>query len=272
MYWYEYYGKRHAPDHDKNKIIQLSQLSNVHFELGNSVHQTISDVLKNLQIRGELISLDEAKKAAVNKFEILVNNKPLVEKRRGTVIPEEEWEKMRGQAMTSMTSFYSSRWLTMIQEMPKGIWRNWLVDPEGYGEFRLDGKKAYAKPDFVFEYKDGRHYLVEWKTGKPHRDINLVQVQAYIFYANDVMKIPLESLVGVVEFLTYKTEMPIVVEGRLVNPLEIKNKVLSEIKMIESQCIDVISNVPKAIGHFSKTDDLAICVMCKFKEICRPEK
>jgi len=270
MYWYEYYGKRFAPEEDKNRIMELSQLSRVPFEMGNAVHQTISEILKNLQINGELISLEEAKKAAVNKFEILVNNKPLVEKRLGIPFTKEDREKRHGQTMTSITTFYSSKWLTMIQEMPRETWDSWLIDPEGYGEFRIDGRKAYAKPDFIFEYKDKRHYLCEWKTGKPRRDENLVQVQGYLFYANDIMGLPLDTMVGVVQYLTFPSEKPIEVEGRLVNPMEIKNKIMAELKLIHSLCADVSSNSPKGIGSFPKTEDTGVCEACKYREICRP--
>jgi CRISPR/Cas system-associated exonuclease Cas4 (RecB family) len=271
MYWYEYYSKRFAPEEDRNRIMQLAQLSRIAFEMGIAVHQTVSEVLKNLQINGELISLDEAKRTAVNKFEILVNNKPLVEKKYGIPFTKEDREERHGKIKTSMTTFYGSKWLTMIQDMPADSWDSWLIDPEGYGEFRVEGRKAYAKPDFIFEYKDRRHYLVEWKTGKPRRDENLVQVQGYLFYANDIMGIPMESMVGVVEYLTFPTEKPIEVEGRLVNPIEMKNKILAELKLIESLCSNVTENVPKNLNKFPKTEDTGICETCKFREICRPD-
>ncbi len=155
MYWYDYYGKRFAPEDEKNRIIELSQLSRIPFEMGNAVHMTVAEILKNLQIRKELVTLEEAKKTAVNKFEILVQNKPLVEKRHGKPFTKEDREKRHGKIKTSMTTFYGSKWLTMMQDLPHEAWDSWLIDPDGYGEFRLEGKKAYAKPDLVFEYKDG---------------------------------------------------------------------------------------------------------------------
>ena len=271
MYWYEYYGKRFAEPQDKNKIMELSQLSRIPFELGNSVHNTIAEILKDMRIHGKPISLEEAKETAVNKFEILIQNKPLIEKRLGIELSQEEHEKIHGQIKTSMTTFYGSKWLTMMQEMPRNMWDSWHIDPEGYGEFRIEGKKAYAKPDLLFEGKDRRHYLVEWKTGKPHRDENMIQVQAYLFYAKDILGLDLENTVGVVQYLTYPSEKPIEVEGRLINPMEMKNKVLSELKQIESLCQDVETNTPKSIGHFPKTEELGYCRMCKYREICRPD-
>jgi CRISPR/Cas system-associated exonuclease Cas4 (RecB family)/citrate lyase gamma subunit len=271
MYWYEYYAKRFAPGHEKNLILELQQLSRVPFELGNAVHQTIAEILKELQINGNVIGLADAKEMAVNKFEILVRNKPLIEKRLGISLTDGEREKVHGQIKTSMTTFFGSKWLSMMQDMPPGVRNKWLIDPPGYGEFRIEGKKAYAKPDLVFGYRDGRYYLVEWKSGKPHRDQNIVQVQAYLFYANDVMGIPLESTVGVVQYLTYPSEKPIEVEGRLVNPLEMKNKILSELKLIESKCEDVANNIPRPITHFARTEELGYCELCKYREICRPD-
>gem|GEM_PF-3350105 len=271
LYWYEYYAKRFAPEREKNQIMELQQLSRIPFELGTAVHQTIAEVLKELQLHDEVIPLEAAKKMAVNKFEILISNKPLVENRLGVPFTDEDREKVHGQIKTSITTFYGSRWLAMLRDSHPDSRRDWLIDPPGYGEIRIAGKKAYAKPDLIFGYRDGRHYLVEWKSGKPHRDENLVQVQAYMFYAMDIMGLDMESTVGVVQYLTYPSEKPIEVEGRLVNPTELRNKVLSEIKLIESLCEDVASNTPKPIGHFAKTTEPGYCGLCKYREICRPD-
>jgi len=271
MYWYDYYGKRFAPEHERNKIMELQQLSRIPFELGNSVHITIAEILKDLRINGKVISLEEARKTAVDKFDILVQNKPLVEKRLGYELTTEERDKIHSQIRTSMTTFYGSKWLTMMQDMPRHMWDGWHIDPDGYGEFRIDGKKAYAKPDLLFEYKDGRHYLVEWKTGKPHREQNMFQVQVYLFYAKDILGLDLENTVAVVQYLTYPSEKPIEVEGRLINPMEMKNRVMDELKLIESLCEDVTKNIPKPLGHFPRTETLGYCKMCKYREICRPD-
>jgi len=271
MYWYEYYGKRHGPEGERNRIVELSQLSRIPFELGNAVHQTIAEILKEVQINDRLIDLSEARDMAVNKFEILIKNKPLVEKRLGLSLAADEREKAHGQIRTSITSLYTSKWLAMLQDMPMAVRGKWLIDPPGYGEFRIEGKKAFAKPDLVFGYRDGRYYLVEWKSGKPHRDENIVQVQAYLFYAKDVMGIPLESTVGVVHYLTYPSEKPIEVEGRLVNPVEMMNKILSELRLIESKCEDPENNIPKPLGEFPRTEEMGYCELCKYREICRPD-
>ncbi|MCK5397404.1 MAG: hypothetical protein KAJ33_04065, partial [Thermoplasmata archaeon] len=81
----------------------------------------------------------------------------------------------------------------------------------------------------------------------------------------------LEKTVGVVQYLTYPSEKPIEVEGRLINPMEMKNKIISEIKLIESKCADVSKNKPLPIGQFPKTEELGYCRMCKYREICRPD-
>ena len=78
LYWYEYYAKRFAPEHEKNRIMELQQLSRIPFELGNSVHQTVAEILRELQLNDNVVELEAAKDMAVNKFEILISNKPLI--------------------------------------------------------------------------------------------------------------------------------------------------------------------------------------------------
>ncbi len=188
LYWYEYYAKRFAPAGESKKILELKNLSKIPFELGNSVHGTIAEMLEDLQINDCILDEEIAKQMAVQKFEILVTSKPLIEKRLGIPFAPEDREKAHEQIRTSIGTFYGSRWLSMLQDSEPEARRKWLIDPPGFGEFRLDGKKAYAKPDLVFSH-DGRNYLVEWKSGKPHREQNLTQVQAYMFYAKDIMEI-----------------------------------------------------------------------------------
>ena len=86
-----------------------------------------------------------------------------------------------------------------------------------------------------------------------------------------ILGLDLDKTVGVVQYLTYPSEKPIEVEGRLINPMEMKNKILSELKMIESKCADVGKNKPLPIGQFSRTEELGYCKMCKYREICRPD-
>jgi CRISPR/Cas system-associated exonuclease Cas4 (RecB family) len=270
LYWYEYYAKRFAPPGENKLILELKNLSKIPFELGNAVHGTIAEILEDLKVNDCILEEEIAKDMAVQKFEILVTSKPLIEKRLGVPFTSEEREKAHEQIRTSIGTFYDSEWLQMLQDSEPITRRNWLIDPPGFGEFRIDGKKAYAKPDLVFSH-GGRNYLVEWKSGKPHRDQNLVQVQAYMFYAKDIMGLELGATVGAVHYLTHPEEEPLVIEGKNLDSDEIKNTIKSEIKLIESLCEDVSTNTPKSIGHFPKTDVAGYCRLCNYREICKPD-
>ncbi|MFO7618382.1 MAG: PD-(D/E)XK nuclease family protein [Thermoplasmata archaeon] len=271
LYWYEYYAKRFAPETDRKRILMLKDLSRIPFELGNAVHQTIAEIIEDLKVNDCVLEPGLARDVAVEKFEILVTSKPLIEKRLGVPFAPDDREKAHQQIRTSISTFYGSRWLAMLRDTDPGSRGNWLIDPPGYGEFRLDGKKAYAKPDLVFTHNDGRHYLVEWKSGKPHREQNLVQVQAYMFYAKDIMGLDLESTIGVVHYLTHPDQEPLVLDGRKIDAAEIKSTIKSEIRLIESLCEDVATNTPKPLGHFPRTDEPGYCRLCNFREICRPD-
>ncbi len=271
LYWYEYYAKRFAPEADRKRILELREYSKIPFELGNAVHGTIAEIIEDLQLNDCVLESGLAEEIAVEKFEMLIANKPLIEKRLGLPFTPEDRQKVHGQIRTSISTFYGSRWLGMLQDIGPGSRKSWLIDPPGFGEFRLDGKKAYAKPDLVFTHNDGSHYLLEWKSGTPHREQNLTQVQAYMFYARDIMSLDLESTVGVVHYLTHPEEEPIVLSGRDVDVAGIKGTIKSEMKLIESLCEDVATNTPKSIGHFPKTDEPGYCRLCNYREICRPD-
>jgi CRISPR/Cas system-associated exonuclease Cas4 (RecB family) len=270
LYWYEYYAKRFAPEEDAKLIMELKSLSRIPFELGNAVHGTIAEILEDLKVNDCILEQGIAMEMAVEKFEMLVTGKPLVEKRLGVPFTPEERMQAHEMIRTSIGTFYGSRWLSMMQDIDPALRRSWLIDPPGFGEFRLDGKKAYAKPDLVFSH-EGRNYLVEWKSGKPHREQNLVQVQAYLFYAKDIMGLDLEKTVGAVHYLTHPEEEPLVVRGRDLDPEEIKGIIISEMRLIESLCEDVATNTPKGIGHFPRTTEPGYCMLCNYREICRPD-
>ncbi|MDD4308298.1 MAG: PD-(D/E)XK nuclease family protein [Thermoplasmata archaeon] len=271
LYWYEYYAKRFAPGGERRKIEELRELSRFPFEIGNAVHQTIADILRDLQERDLIIPEEQASTVAVKRFMLLTENRPMVEKRLGILPAKEEIEDMKSQIRAGISTFYNSKWLAMMRDAPPEKRKSWLIDPPGFGEIRIDGRKAYAKPDLVFTHSDGRHYLLEWKTGKPRPDQNTLQVQAYLFYAKDIMGLDPESTVGIVQYLTHPEIEPIIVEGHTVDISEVKKTILAELKLIESKCEDVATNTPKPIGHFVRTEEPGFCELCKYREICRPD-
>jgi hypothetical protein len=270
LYWYDYYAKRFAPAGEKKKILELKELSKIPFELGNAVHQTIADVIGDLKAENCLLDREIAREAAVKMFDVLVSSKQLIETRLGIPFTAEDREGAHDRIRTSIDTFYGSRWLALLEDTEPGSRGEWLVDPPGFGEFRLDGKKAYAKPDLVFEHS-GRRYLLEWKSGNPHKEQNMTQVQAYMLYARDIMELDVRSTVGVVHYLTHPEEAPIVVEGGSLDLAAIKGKIWHEIGLIESLCEDVATNTPRSIGHFPKTDVPGYCRLCNYREMCKPD-
>lgn len=270
LYWYEYYAKRFADPEERKRILELRELSKIPFELGNAVHQTIADVIGDLRDQGCILDRDIAREAAVKKFEVLAGSKPMIETRLGIPFTKEDRESAHERIRISIDTFYASKWLEMLIKAEPASRKGWLIDPPGFGEFRFEGKKAYAKPDLVFGHS-GRHYLLEWKSGNPHREQNMTQVQAYMLYARDILGIDIGSTVGVVHYLTHPEEDPIVVEGASLDLGAIKEKILSEIKLIESLCDDVATNTPKSIGHFPRTDVPGYCTLCNYREICKPD-
>ena len=61
---------------------------------------------------------------------------------------------------------------------------NWIIEPSGYGESRLDGMKLYCKVDFLIPF-DGRIVILEWKTGKKNEENHFFLYFQLIYHMRD---------------------------------------------------------------------------------------
>jgi len=270
QYWYNYYAPRSLEGPEKMKVQELRSLSTVNNEVGNAVHNTIAEVIKDLSLTGRFLGEDEVLEIAVNKFRVLIANKPMFEDRYGPPITGERIEEAVEKVRTWIAGFYSSRWPALLNEVPMGSRGEWAIDPPGYGEFRFEGRKAYGKPDLVFMAMDGVWHVVDWKTGKPDRDMDILQVQCYMYFTKVVYGIPLEEMAGTVEYLAHPSEDAVSIDGSLVDGLELRNRVIEDMDAIESMCEDVENNRPVPVQEFRKTETEMTCGRCNYREICAP--
>ncbi len=270
QYWYQYYAPRALSGHEKMKVQELRSLSTVNIEVGNAVHNTIAEVIKDLSLTGRFLDEKEVLDIAENKFRVLLANIPMFEDRYGRPISDERIDKAVRKVRTGISAFYSSRWPALLNDVPLSARGEWAIDPPGYGEFRFEGRKAYAKPDLVFKAMDGTWHVVDWKTGRPDRETDILQVQSYMYFTNVVYGIPLENMEGTVEYLAHPNEDAVTITGELVDGLELHNRIIEDMDAIEAMCEDVEGNVPVPVERFTKVETEMTCGRCNYREVCEP--
>lgn len=142
----------------------------------------------------------------------------------------------------------------------------WLIEPAGYGETRLNGIKAYCKMDFLFPI-DGKIYIADWKTGKQDLEKHRNQLLGYAAATHHNFSIPWDKIhPKIVYFYPHfaELEVPVTREELLTFFTKVKN----ETEEMLSFCKDTEKNIPKPIESFECTPYQGLCKNCNFQEIC----
>lgn len=270
QYWYRYYGKRFIDPSLRPLLEDLTRLTTIHIEAGNAVHETIAGIIRRLA--DEDVEVDESTALAMaeERFLRYVRDRPLFEERYGDGVTDDDRSSALARVRTAIHAFYATRWPGLLRETPTDMRAEWIIDPPGYGEFRFEGRKVYAKPDLIFRDASGAWYVVDWKTGRPD-DEDPLQVQAYMFFAHEVFGIPLDSSTGVVEYLSDPDVKPVMIRGTEVDQEALRERILDDMATIEELCEDVERNLPRPIDSFPRNVSERTCLRCNYRELCRPE-
>jgi len=266
-YWFHYYGLRYGDAQISREVKKLRNLTSLPLEIGNAVHKTIAQSLKNAITRNEYPSKEKLIIDGSETFERQLENKHFFEKDLANGLDEKRLSNALGRMEEAFATFECHPLLpeiiSSLTERPELC----VIDPAGYGEYRIEKKKAYAKPDLVYQNREGQTKIIDWKTGKQNGAETLIQLGGYLFYTVDVLNRPVDKLEGRMIYLSQSQDDLILKpsKGRIEM---IKNRILREIGEIEEYCIDPDNNVPKPREYFSKTTDPHRCSFCKFKHIC----
>jgi CRISPR/Cas system-associated exonuclease Cas4 (RecB family) len=265
-YYYWYYGK-YVSDVPAYKMKQLRALTSVPLEIGNVVHDVLEVFLRRLQKDDSSIDEQRFFDYALAKTNEYFSRKTFVETFYGQS-EKVDVEYARDRVKTCLENFMSSpvySWLFMKALRSK---KNWMIEPEGYGETRLDGLKAYCKMDFLFPV-DGQVCILDWKTGKKNEFKHSAQLIGYAAAANSNFHIPVERIFPKIVYLSPQfDELEIALKQR--DFCEFFERVKRESEEMLSMCADRQNNVPKSIEHFPKAPSLPICGSCNFQKLCFP--
>ncbi|MFA6111667.1 MAG: PD-(D/E)XK nuclease family protein [Candidatus Latescibacterota bacterium] len=264
QYYYQYYRKSDR-EYPLARIDLLRALSSVPLEIGNLVHDTVAELLRRL-LKSDA-AIDPARFAAfverrvidavaAKTFrEVYYGERPLVTV--ADLLPA---------VQESLDAFLGSPRFTWIQGEAGADKEDWLIEPEGYGEARIEGMKVYCKVDFLFLVQ-GRAVILDWKTGKEDPAKHGKQLLGYRTWAMHHLHLPADRIDAVLAYLrpAYR-EVTIPVNPEDVNAFAAR--IRAETEEMRACCADPVQNLPRAKGDFPLTDALAICRQCNFRELC----
>jgi CRISPR/Cas system-associated exonuclease Cas4 (RecB family) len=267
QYYYQYYAK-HVPDVPSYKLQFLKGLTSVPLEIGNVVHDVLEAFLRRLQKSDAQIDERRFFEFARTKVDSYFRKKTFIETYYGQM-REISIEAAIGRIEQTLQNFIDSpiySWLFMKAIRNR---ENWMIEPEGYGETRLDGLKAYCKMDFLFPV-DGHIHILDWKTGKKDERKHAAQLIGYATAASSNFDIPVETIFPRIVYLYPEfQELEIAIQ-----PEDIESffeTVRSQLDEMRDCLKDPDNNIPHDIELFPMRPHEALCRHCRFQELCFPE-
>ncbi|MEW5806858.1 MAG: PD-(D/E)XK nuclease family protein [Acidobacteriota bacterium] len=267
QYYFEYYGKKHAPPEIMERIDFLKSLLSSAILLGQIVHDAIATILRKIQSMNEEIPLDDLREKATRVFSETLAGSLLLDTYYGAIITPARKFELEFQLESCLESFYASKWYQELKSTPDERKAKWIIEPEDFGEFRLDGMKAYARVDFAFPSEDGYLNIIDWKTGKRYDQKHAIQMQGYILYAHDVHGFPLEKIRAILEYLS-DSDDPVECVMNQAHLESFKKRVRKELTEMHSFCQNVERNFPLSMEYFPLRDDSRACGWCRYRELC----
>jgi hypothetical protein len=158
-------------------------------------------------------------------------------------------------------------WLTQVAINTSG---DWLIEPPGFGETRLEELKAYFKVDFLFPVEDA-YYIIDWKSGKVDSEKHRKQLLGYTTWAAYHYELNPGEVRPVIAYLypDYREEQASFTGEDLEN---FAVQVRAETYEMYEYCRDVEQNIPLDKREFPLVDNERICSYCNYRGVCFPER
>jgi hypothetical protein len=267
QYYYSYYAN-FVDDVPAYKLKMLKALTSVALEIGNVIHDVMEALLKRLQVSDSTIDEQKFIAYAHTRAREYFSQKTFLEvyyKQKQCIVMEEALQKI-DVCLKNLLSGPIFNWLFMKAMYNKN---NWMIEPSGYGETRLNGLKAYCKMDFLFPVDDDI-YIFDWKTGKKDIFKHSNQLIAYAAAASNNFHLSWKRIVPRIVYLYPEfDELEIALTGETIDIF--LHKVQEQTSHLYDFCSDVKRNLPHPIVQFIKTPSPGMCRFCNYQELCFPE-
>ena len=262
-YFYQYYAK-FDKEYKRDKIDFLKKMTSIPMEIGNISHDVIKEVLERL--KKSTAPVDK------HKFEAYVKNTAQSRTKKNffevhyKVQEQIDPDQLFRKTYASLNNFLESERFEWIKESAISEMDKWIIEPEGYGESRLDGLKLYCKVDFMFPSGE-KIIILDWKTGKKNEKKHSKQLVGYAAWASFHLDRKASDIEPIIVYLhpEYEEISLNITDAEL---MEYKERILRETKEMYGYCSNFEENIPLHLAHFPMLEDTTNCKYCNFKELC----
>lgn len=265
QYYYQYYSKWDK-EYPQALIARLRLMVSVPLQIGTITHTCISTLLMRL--------LKEPKQPIDTQRLTDYIHRKVVEQHRKADYAEiyygsETQIDMEGINNTVLTAIMnlieSNRFKWLIQQASVAT-EPWLIDPEGYGETRVEGLKAYCKVDFLIPAQ-GYLYILDWKTGKERENKYNTQMKGYAAWASYHYNVSLDTITPTIAYLLPEYHETTVKLNEY-DMQDFATLVREQTREMYALCSDVDENVPLSKDRFPQTKIESLCEYCNFRKLC----
>jgi CRISPR/Cas system-associated exonuclease Cas4 (RecB family) len=260
QYFFDYYPK-YDTENPIEKLLFLKKLTSKPLETGNIIHDMVKDLLLRYQKSSKPLNIQKFFEYA-KKMTLQYCNKTFYESYYGNEIvdPLEIFKKVT----VILENLIESQRFKWIQENALAQRKDWVIEPDGYGETRIDGQKAYCKVDFLFPVGD-QIYILDWKTGSKNKK-HSKQLTGYSLWANYHFQKDVKDIKAIAVYL-----FPIYQESQIeISQKDITDfaqQVKEETALMHEYVADIDKNIPKAKKAFAPTPN-KMCNYCNYRQIC----
>ncbi len=264
-YFFQYYSK-FVPDVSFAKVNQLKNLTTVPMEVGNVIHHIVETFLKRLQKSDANIDEERFIQYGLKLCDEIFDKKNFLEEHYGYVasVNRDGAKEKIDKALTNFMKSPLYSWIFMKAILNK---EHWVIEPEGFGETRIDGLKAYCKMDFLFPV-DGEIHILDWKSGKQDVEKHTMQLLGYAV-ATQVNNPKVEGnkiYPRIVYINPDVSEFEVKITDEMLE--QFTQTVREQSEEMQSYCTNIEENIPNSIEHFPTTEQDGICRNCFYQEIC----
>lgn len=267
-YFYHYYGK-YDPEVPVRLIKELKELGSIPLAIGIAVHEVIQTLLSRLMRTAQDIDreqfFDFSYRETKHRAEAGTFHEVYYGEREAV-----EVEDLYPRVQTCLDNLLASdryRWLVEEASPNAG---EWVIEPPGYGETRMQGMKVYFKVDFLFPIGDQWHIL-DWKTGKQDPEKHRKQLVGYSAWTSYHFEVEAGQVVPTIAYL-YPEYQEV---EEVFNQFDLEQfavQVRAETEEMQEYCRDVEQNIPIDKTEFPLVDDPRICSHCEFRGLCFPDQ
>lgn len=265
-YFYQYYAK-YDPEITRSRIDAFRHLVSVPLEIGGVVHHVIETLFNRLRKSQELIDQDKLFAYARDATESHLHSKAfdeVVYHQMDEVTLDDLYPKIEI-CLRNLVESERFDWLTGVATQSAD---QWIVDPPGFGEARLEGEKVYFKVDFLIPL-GGLLHILDWKTGKRDPSKHRKQLMGYATWASYHFELPAERVRPTIAYLfpDYE-EVAETFSGDDLKSFAVQ--IRAERDEMYRFCRDPDSNIPLDKSAFPTIEDQRICSYCSFRALCYP--